>query len=91
MEIWATDALLPFQVYLPNQPPSFGMPMMEFQWSHLLAEKKLFPLYASMRGDNGVELYHFEVQSIASRNLTANEVQNLQPPGDYIEIQARPF
>jgi hypothetical protein len=91
MEIWATDGLQPFQVYLPNQPPGFGMPMIEFQWSHLLAEKKLFPLYASLRGDNGVELYRFEVQSIAAGNLTANDIQNLRPPGDYIEIPARPF
>jgi hypothetical protein len=91
MDIWATDKLLPFQVYLPNQPPSFGMPMMEYQWSKLLAEKKLFPLLASMRGDNGVELYHFEVQSIAAGNLSEHEAQNLQPPGDYIEIQPRPF
>jgi hypothetical protein len=91
MDIWATDKLLPFQVYLPNQPPSFGMPMMEFQWSKLLAEKKLFPLYASMRGDNGVELYRFEVQSIEAGHLTEAEAQGQQPPGNYIEIQPRPF
>lgn len=91
MEIWATDKLLPFQVYLSGQPPSFGMPTMEFQWSKLLAEKKLFPLLAIIHGENGVELYHFEVQSIAAGSLTGREAQNMQPPGDYIEIQPRPF
>lgn len=31
MEIWATDKLLPFQVWLPNQPHRFGPRMLEEQ------------------------------------------------------------
>ena len=91
MEIWATDQLLPFQAYLANQPPTFGPPMIEFQWSALLSASKLFPLHAILRADNGVERYRFEVQSITPRRLTDNEIRSLGPPDNYVEIQPRPF
>ena len=91
MDIWATDQLLPFQVYLPNQPPSFGPAVMEEQWSKLVAARKLFPLRASLRADNGVERYRFEVQSIVPAKLTENDHKRFQPPEGYVEIQPRPF
>jgi hypothetical protein len=91
MEIWATDRLVPFQVYLPNQPPRFGPPMIEQQWSALLSAKKLFPLSAILRMGNGVERYRFEVQSITPGKLTKEEVRGFQPPEGYVEIPARPF
>lgn len=91
MEIWATDQLVPFQVYLHNQPPRFGPPMIEEQWAGLLAAKKLFPLSAVLRMDNGVERYRFDVQSITPGELTKDDVRGFQPPEGYVEIQPRPF
>jgi hypothetical protein len=91
MEIWATDQLLPFQVYLPHQPPRVGPPMIEVRWSELLTAQKLFPLLASLRFDNGVERYHFEVQSIMPAKLTDKEAKCFQTPEDYVELPARPF
>ena len=91
MEIWATDQLLPFQAYLPSQPPRMGPPRIEVAWSDLLAAKKLFPLLASLRFANGVERYHFEVQSITPAKLTDQEAKHFQTPADYAELQPRPF
>ena len=91
MEIWATDQLPPFQAYLPNQPPGFGPPMIEEHWARLVSAKKLFPLQASLRADNGVERYRFEVQSITPARLTENDYKRFQPPEGYVEIQPRPF
>ncbi len=91
MEVWATDQLAPFQAYLPNQPPSFGPPMIEYQWSGLLSARKLFPLRAVLRADNGPERYRFEVLSITPRKLTQQELKGFQPPEGYVEIQPRPF
>ncbi len=86
-----TDQLLPFQVYLPTQPPRVGPPSIEEHWSELLAAKKLFPLLASLRMDNGVERYHFEVQSIKPARLTDKEASRFQTPENYVELQPRPF
>ena len=91
MEIWATARLVAFQVYLPTQPPGFGPPMIEHQWSALLLAKKLFPLRAILSAENGVERYRFEVQSVTAGKLTKDEVQSFQPPEGYVEIQPRPF
>ena len=91
MEIWATDQLPPFQAYLPNQPPSFGPPMIEEQWAKLVTARKLFPLRATLRADNGVERYRFEVQSITPGKLTENDYKRFQPPEGYVEIQPRTF
>jgi hypothetical protein len=91
MEIWATDQLVPFQAYLPHQPPGFGRPMIEDQWPDLLSAKMLFPLRAILTADNGVERYRFEVQSITPVHLTKEEAQGFQPPEGYVQIQARPF
>lgn len=91
MEIWATDELSPFIAYLPNQPPSIGPPMIDRQWSSAFAGKNLFPLRASLRMENGVERYHFEVQSITPGKLTKDDLRGFQPPDGYVELQPRPF
>jgi Domain of unknown function (DUF4412) len=92
MEIWATAQLFPFQPYVQNQPHLSGPPMIEEQWGGLLAEKKLFPLLATLKFDNGAERYRFEVQSITPEKITSDDAAKLfQPPPDYQELRPRPF
>jgi hypothetical protein len=91
MEIWATDQLLPFQNYVRNQPPRFGPRMIEEQWAGLLTVKKLFPLHASLRFDNGAERFRFEVKSVMPQKLTGEEAKLFDPPPGYFEIQPLPF
>ncbi len=92
MEIWATDRLLPFQLYLPNQPHRFGPRMIEEQWGDLLKAKQLFPLLAMSKIGNGAERYRFEVQSITPEKINPGEEARLfQPPSDYQEIRPLPF
>jgi Domain of unknown function (DUF4412) len=91
MEIWATDQLPPFQVYLRNQPPGVGPPRIELRWGELVAAKGLFPLLASLKANNGMERYRFEVQSITPGKLTKADANDFQAPANYIEIPARPF
>jgi hypothetical protein len=91
MEIWATDQLFPFQPYVQNQPHRFGPRMIEEQWGDLLKAKKLFPLLASLKFDNGAERFRFEVQSITRPKLTTEDAKLFQPPSGYFEIQPLPF
>jgi hypothetical protein len=91
MEIWATDQLFPFQPYLQNQPHRFGPRMIEQQWPELVKAKKLFPLLATLKFDNGVERFRFEIQSVTPEKLTAGDKQLFQPPANYFEIQPLPF
>ncbi len=91
MEIWATDQLFPFQPYVQNQPHRFGPRMIEEQWSELVKEKKLFPLLATLKFDNGAERFRFEVRSVTPEKLTAGDEQLFQPPASYFEIQPLPF
>jgi len=91
MEIWATDQLLPFQNYVRNQPHRFGPRMIEEQWAGLLTAKKLFPLLATLKFDNGAERFRFEVQSVTPQKLTDEDTKLFQPPTNYFEIQPLPF
>jgi hypothetical protein len=91
LEIWATDELLPYQPYVRNQPHRFGPRMMEEQWPALLTARKLFPLRASLRFDNGAERFHFEVKSITPEKIADKDGKLFQPPADYFEIQPLPF
>ena len=91
MEIWATTALLPFPPYLPNQPPRFGPRMIEEQWGGLVQDKKLFPLLAVLKFENGPERLRFEVQSVTPQRLTADDATLFQPPDGYQEIRPLPF
>lgn len=91
MEIWATDQLLPFQVYLPTEPHRLGPPVLQERWGRLLAAKKLFPLKAVLRLAGGPERYRFEVRSITPRKLTKKELAGFQPPTGYVELPPPPF
>ncbi|HMJ89563.1 MAG TPA: DUF4412 domain-containing protein [Candidatus Acidoferrum sp.] len=91
MEIWATDQLLPFQNYVRNQTPRFGPRMIEERWAELLTAKKLFPLRAGLRFENGTEHYRFEVQSVAPQRLKEEDAKLFQPPEGYFEIEALSF
>ncbi len=91
LEIWATDQLLPYQPYVQNQPHRFGPQRIEEQWPAMLTSRKLFPLLASLRYDNGAERFRFEVQSVTPQKLTAEDEKLFQPPAGWFEIQPLPF
>jgi hypothetical protein len=91
LEVWATDQLLPYQPYLQNQPHRFGPQRIEEQWPGMLTSRKLFPLLASLRYDNGAERFRFEVQSVTPDKITDPDGKLFQPPTDYHEIQPLPF
>jgi hypothetical protein len=91
LEVWATDQLLPYQPYLQNQPHRFGPQRIEEQWPGMLTSRKLFPLLATLRYDNGAERFRFEIQSFTSQKLTDEEAKLFQPPAGYFEIQPLPF
>ena len=92
MDIWATAQLFPFQPYLQNQPHRIGSQMTEQKWGGLLAEKKLFPLLATLKYDNGAERYRFEVKSITPEKITPDDAAKLfQPPPDYQEVRPLPY
>jgi hypothetical protein len=91
LEIWATDQLLPYQPYVQNQPHRFGPQRIEEQWPGMLTSRKLFPLLATLRYDNGAERFRFEVQSVTPQKLTDEEAKLFQPPAGYFEIQPLPF
>lgn len=91
MEIWATDKLLPFRAWVPNQPPRFGSRRLEHRWSELLQGKKLFPLLATSKNDNGFERLRFEVLSIKPQAIEDKEDALFRPPADYEEIEPLPY
>ena len=53
--------------------------------------KKLFPLLATSKFDNGAERYRFEVRSVTPEKITGGDEQLFQPPTNYFEIQPLPF
>jgi hypothetical protein len=91
VEFWATDQLLPYQPYLRNQPHRFGPDQFERQWAGLVADRRLFPLIASLRYDSGGERLRFEVTSVSTDKIAEPSEQLFQPPRDYTEIQPLPF
>lgn len=91
LEIWATDQLFPYQPYVQNQPHRFGPQRIEEQWPGMLTSRKLFPLLASLRYDNGAERFRFEVQSVTPQKLTDKDAKLFQPPEGWFEIQPLPF
>jgi hypothetical protein len=91
MTIWATEKLLPFQVWIQNQTTHFGPRQIEDQWAELLKARKLFPLLAILKLDNGPERYRFEVQGITPKRFADSDAPLFQAPGDYQEIQPLPF
>lgn len=91
MEIWATEQLFPFQPYWENQPHRVGPQMIEEQWGRLVAEKHLFPLYASLRFESGAERMRFEVTAITPQELDSGDRKLFELPPDYVEIKPLPF
>ena len=91
LEIWATDQLLPYQPYVQNQPHRFGPQRIEEQWPGILTSRKLFPLLATLRYDNGAERFRFEVQSVTPQKLTDEEAKLFHPPAGYFEVEPLPF
>ena len=91
MEIWATATLLPFPPYQANQMPRFGPRMIEEQWGGLVHDKKLFPLLAVLKFENGPERLRYEVKSVTPGKLTDDEAKLFSPPDGYQEIQPLPF
>jgi hypothetical protein len=91
LEIWATDKLLPFLPYMPNQPHRFGPRMIEEQWVELVKAKNLFPLLAIAKFENGPERMRFEVKSIKPQKIEDPDGLLFQPPPGYLEIQPLPF
>lgn len=91
VEIWATDKLLPFQPWLQSQPRRFGPRLIEERWADLLKERKLFPLFASLKFDNGTERFRFEVKSITPEKIRDPDGALFQPPAPYHEVEPAPF
>jgi hypothetical protein len=91
MEIWATDALMPFQPWLSTQPHRFGPRQIEEQWSELLKARKLFPLRASLKFGNDTERLCFEVKSITTGKIEDRDGALFQPPPDYHKLEPMPF
>ncbi len=91
MEIWATDQLLPFQPWLPNQPPRFGPQMIEEKWGELLKTKKLFPLLTVLKFENGPERLRFAIISVKPQKIEDPDGALFQVPADYQEIEPLPF
>ncbi len=91
MEIWATDQLLPFQAYLPAQPPVASPPLLAHQWPAVLSARNLFPLSAVLRMEGGTERFRFEVQAVTPRKLNQKELEGFRPPEGYVEIVPRLF
>jgi len=91
MDIWATTQLFPFQPYVQNQPHRFGPRIIEEQWGDLVKAKKLFPLLATLKFDNGTERFRFEVTAVKPEKLTEKEAKTFLPPEGYFEMEPLPF
>jgi len=91
MEIWATDNLMTFQPYVQNQPHHFGPHMLEEQWGGMLKARKLFPLLAVLKYENGPVRFRFDVISIQPQKIEDKDGSLFVPPPDYQEIQPLPF
>ena len=90
MEVWATDQLIPYQSYLRNQAHRFGPRMLEELWPKMVKEKKLFPMRAVLRFDNGTERFRFEVKSVKAEKLKKEDARLFEPPADYFETEPLP-
>ena len=91
MEIWAADTNLPFAAWMQNQPPRFGPRMIEEQWGKLVADKKLFPVLAVLKFENGPERLRYEVKSVTPQKPETQAPELFRPPADYQELDPLPF
>ena len=65
--------------------------MLQEQWGDLLKAKKLFPLLATLKFDNGAERFRFRVKSVQPKEIQDLDGSLFQPPPGYHEIQPLPF
>jgi hypothetical protein len=91
MEIWATGKLFPFEPYMRNQPHRFTPPAIEARWAKLAKEKRLFPLLATLKFNNGAEFFRFEVNSIVMAKINVDDDKLFKPPTNYFETQPQQF
>jgi hypothetical protein len=91
MEIWATDQLFPFQVYTERQPNRVAAHFIENRWPELLKARKLFPLLATLKSENGSQRWRFEVQSISPQPFKEADLSLFLPPAGYVELKPLPF
>lgn len=91
MEIWATDQLLPYQPYVARQTPRFGPSRLDDSWAKLLADRKLFPIQATLHDEIGQERFHFEVTAVSPETVSEPDDTLFQPPADYHEVRPLPF
>lgn len=91
MEIWATDKLLAFQPYLQSRLPRFGPRTIEEQWGDLMKARKLFPLLATLKFENGPERLRFEVKTVTPKKIADEDGTLFQPPANYQELNPLPF
>ena len=74
-----------------HPPQRFGSRLLEEQWPTLVKAKKLFPLLAVLKFENGAERYRFEINSAKEEKITDADSNLFQPPKDYREIEPLPF
>jgi hypothetical protein len=92
MDVWATDALFPFQPYIPTQPHHFGSWTLEDEWGDEMKSRKLFPLMAVSKLENGPEKMRFEVKSITSKRIKKEDAEIIfQPSVGYEEAKPLSF
>lgn len=89
MDIWATDAIAPFQPYLRSQPIGASTP--EEKWGELIQAKGEFPLLAILKSDNGLERLRFEVTSVIPQKLMNESASLFQPPANYRAVLPLPY
>jgi hypothetical protein len=91
MDIWATGKLFPFEPYLRSQPHRFTPPAIEQRWAQLAQEKRLFPLLATLKFNNGAEFFRFEVDSIVMTKVKVDDDKLFKAPTNYFEVQPQQF
>jgi hypothetical protein len=65
--------------------------MIEEQWPGLLQARKLFPLLATLKVENGGERLRFEVKTIRPEKIEDPDGRLFQPPPGYHELDPLPF
>ncbi len=83
--------LPPYQPWRQSQPQRFGPQMIADQWGELMKNKKLFPLLATLKFENGQARLRFEVSAITPEKIEDHDGALFQPPPNYFEIEPLPF
>jgi hypothetical protein len=91
MTLWATGELFPFRNYVVHQMRQYGPRPIEDRWGGLLMARKLFPLRASLRTQDGPERFHFEVLTVKPHKVPSGDASLFLPPEGYLESRPLPF